>query len=81
MLRFVPAADILQSNHIAVQSDCRTRNYNTLTSGKNSRHHYSRGFVKRGVVASIQKVFEKQSELGRGYNDPKPEFNNLLGIT
>ena len=59
---------ILQSNQIAVQSDCRTRNYNILTSGENSRLRYSRGVVKRGVVANVQKVFEKQSELGRGRN-------------
>ena len=54
--------------NIAVQSDCRTCNYNILTSGENSRLCYLRGFVKRGVVANIQKVFEKQSELDRGRN-------------
>ena len=54
--------------NIAVQSDCRTRNYNILTSGENNRLRYSWGFVKRGVVANFQKVFEKQSELGGGRN-------------
>ena len=44
------------------------RNYNILTSGENSRPCYSRGFVKRGIVANVQKVFEKQSELGRSRN-------------
>ena len=54
--------------NIAVQSDCRMRNYNILTSGENSTLCYSRGFVKHCIVANIQKVFEKQSELGRGRN-------------
>ena len=54
--------------NIAVQSDCRMCHYNILTSGENSRLRYSRGFVKRGVVANVQKVFEKQPELGRSRN-------------
>ena len=79
ILRYVPAAGILQSNEIAERA--------ITTSGENSRLRYSRGFVKRGVVANFQKMFEKQSELGRGrncqlgYHDPKHEFKNLLGIT
>ena len=82
ILRLVPAAGILQSNQIAERAIT-----NILTSGENSRLCYSRGFVKRGVVANFQKVLEKQSELGRGrncqlgYHDPKHEFKNLLGIT
>ena len=37
-----------------------------MTSGENSRLRYSREDVKRCVVANVQKVFEKQSQLSRG---------------
>ena len=52
--------------NIAVQSDCRTCNYNILTSSENGRLYYSRGFIKRCVVANTQKVFEKQADEREG---------------
>ena len=52
---FVPTEAVqsdycMHCRNFAVQSDCRTCNYNILTSSKNSRLHYLPDFVKGWVV-------------------------------
>ena len=59
ILRFVPTAGILQSNQIAERAI--TTYWHPV---RTADFHYSQGFVKRGILANFQKVFEKQSELG-----------------